>query len=85
MSRSPFQRHIQIRYLNDGESGEEFFRFGIRAIVNLSLPVAHGNCRRRLRRLQSRPADKNACGLKSLTVGLPGRNIGRLSLAEVFL
>ena len=46
MARSPFQRRIQIRYVDDAKSGEKFFRFGIRTVVNLPFSVADRNGRR---------------------------------------
>jgi hypothetical protein len=86
MSSGPFQRDIQIRHINDGETGEKFFRLGVRTIVDLPLPVAHRDGRRSLRRLQSRATDKDTRGLKGFTVSPPSRYRACLFAAsEVFL
>ena len=86
MASGPFQRGIQIRHVNDGEASEKFFRFSIRAIVNMPLPVAQRDSRRSLRRLQSRAANKDARSSKGLTVGHPGRYKGCIfGTVEVFL
>ena len=86
MARSPFQRSIQIRHLDDAKAGEKLLRLGIGAIVDLAFPIADRDSRRGLRRLQSRTADKDTRSLQGLTIGLPSRH-GRWVIAavEVFL
>ena len=73
MACGPFQRCIQVWHVNDGESSEKLLCLGVRTIVNLPLSVADRDSRCCLRLLQSRPTDKDACSLKRLTVGFPGR------------
>jgi hypothetical protein len=51
MARSPFQRTIEIRHVDDAKSGKELFCFGIRAVVNLPFSIADRNGRRVLRRV----------------------------------
>jgi hypothetical protein len=73
MACGPFQRGIQVWHINDGESGEKLLCLCVRTIVNLPLSVPDRDCRRCLRRLQSRPTDKDTGSLKRLTVGFPSR------------
>jgi hypothetical protein len=51
MAGYPFQRGMQIRYVNDGEADEKFFRLGIGTILDMPLPLAHRDSRCSLRRL----------------------------------
>lgn len=56
----PFQRCIQIGNVNDDKAAKQFLRFGIRAVLDLALTVAHADRGGGLGRLQSRASDKDA-------------------------
>ena len=85
MARSPFQRGIEVRHVNDDEAAEEFLRLGIRAIMNLPLPVVHGYHRRRVGRLQARGRDNDACGAERFAVSLTGCDHSAVAAVELFL
>ena len=58
--RRPFQCSIQIRHLNHKKTSQHLLRLRIRPIVQRPLAIPNPHRRRRLRRLQTRPAHHDA-------------------------
>lgn len=62
ITRGPLERCVEIWDVDDDKAGEKFLGLGVRPVLNLSLTVAHGNCRGILRREESGAGDENARG-----------------------
>jgi hypothetical protein len=85
-ARRPFQRHIQIRHVNDDKAAEKFFCLGLRSVMDVAFAMAHRNHRGRLRRLQSGAGSKDACRPDGVYVIRPSVHEAWLfATVEVFL
>jgi len=85
VARGPFQSGVEVWHINNDEAAEEFLRLCIRTVVDLPLPVAPSNHRRRLRRPQTRRRDHDACGPERFTVGFARRGHCAIAAFELFL
>jgi hypothetical protein len=84
MASDPLQCGIQIGHIDDAESAKKFFRLGIRPSWT-RVSVAQRYRRRRLWRVESRAADKDARCLKSFTISSSSCYRGVITAIERFL
>src|SRR4029077_16855260 len=83
--RCPLQCSIQVWHVDDDEPAEDFLCFGIRTVMPLAFSVPDRYHCGRLRRLQTRPCDEDACSPQGFPISSASRRSSGLCVCVLEL